>query len=576
MKRKYLLYSLIAGAFTLTGCNDAFLERAPQTLNDETFWTTPNDLKTYATAFYGILPMGVANIDDQNSDDMVPRNVNQFIWDQYSVPAEDGEWSKSDWQNIRNINYFMTHYGTVEGDEAEINRYVGEMRFFRALEYFSKIKTFGDVPWLEEDLNVDDTDILYGPKMPRNQVAQKIIEDLDFAIQWLPDGRVTSTGDDANRITKDVARHIKARVCLNEGTYYKYHTELGYEYTDLLNQAASEADTLMNSGRYDIYNTGDAAHDYYNMFVMEDKSNLSEAILYIDYAEPLRRHNMGHGAYEALAGFSKDFVDGYLYADGLPKALTSYPTADETMAEELANRDPRASQTIRNDKFFEGNESYTVIVTKDTLGADDAYITQFIPTGYQTIKGYDPATAHRGNTLEVHDGIAYRYAETLLIYAEAKAELGSITQDDLDRSINQLRDRVGMPHLTTSVNFTDPNWPDYGYTLSPLLQEIRRERRVELAGEGFRFADICRWKAGQILNNVMTYVGKKISVKASQAKDGLRANNGCVIIYGNYTNADLSYQEGKSRKWNDKMYLYPIPTGELQRNPQLEPQNPGW
>ena len=576
MKRKYLLYSLIAGAFTLTGCNDAFLERAPQTLNDETFWTTPNDLKTYATAFYGILPDGVANISDQNSDDMVPRNVNQFIWDQYSVPAEDGEWSKSDWQNIRNINYFMTHYGTVEGDEAEINRYVGEMRFFRALEYFSKIKTFGDVPWLEEDLNVDDTDILYGPKMPRNQVAQKIIEDLDFAIQWLPDGRVTSTGDDANRITKDVARHIKARVCLNEGTYYKYHTELGYEYTDLLTKAAEEANTLMSSGRYSIYKNGDPAHDYYNMFVMEDKSNLSEAILYIDYAEPLRRHNMGHGAYEALAGFSKDFVDGYLYADGLPKALTSYPTADETMAEELANRDPRASQTIRNDKFFEGNESYTVIVTKDTLGADDAYITQFIPTGYQTIKGYDPATAHRGNTLEVHDGIAYRYAETLLIYAEAKAELGSITQDDLDRSINQLRDRVGMPHLTTSVNFTDPNWPDYGYTLSPLLQEIRRERRVELAGEGFRFADICRWKAGQILNNVMTYVGKKISVKASQAKDGLRANNGCVIIYGNYTNADLSYQEGKSRKWNDKMYLYPIPTGELQRNPQLEPQNPGW
>lgn len=576
MKRKYLLYSLIAGAFTLTGCNDAFLERAPQTLNDETFWTTPNDLKTYATAFYGILPMGVANIDDQNSDDMVPRNVNQFIWDQYSVPAEDGEWSKSDWQNIRNINFFMTHYQTVEGSEAEINRYVGEMRFFRALEYFSKIKTFGDVPWLEQDLNVDDTELLYGPKMPRNQVAQKIIEDLDFAIQWLPDGRVTNTGDDANRLTKDVARHVKARVCLNEGTYYKYHTELGYDYTELLNQAAEEADTLMNSGRYSIYSTGDTAHDYYNMFVMEDKSNLSEAILYIDYAEPLRRHNMGHGAYEALAGFSKDFVDGYLYADGLPKALTSYPTADETMAEELANRDPRASQTIRNDKFFEGNENYTVIVTKDTLGADDAYITQFIPTGYQTIKGYDPATAHRGNTLEVHDGIAYRYAETLLIYAEAKAELGSITQDDLDRSINQLRDRVGMPHLTTSVNFTDPNWPDYGYTLSPLLQEIRRERRVELAGEGFRFADICRWKAGQILNNVMTYVGKKISVKASQAKDGLRANNGCVIIYGNYTNADLSYQAGKSRTWDDKMYLYPIPTGELQRNPQLEPQNPGW
>lgn len=579
MKRKYLLYSLIAGAFTLTGCNDAFLERSPQNLNDQTFWTTPNDLRTYANAFYGILPDGVANISDQNSDDMVPRNISTFIWNQYTVPAEDGEWSKSDWQNIRNINYFMTHYGTVEGDEAEINRYVGEMRFFRALEYFSKVKTFGDVPWLEEDLNVDSEE-LYGPKMARDSVVQKIIADLDFAIQWLPDGRVVSTGDDANRITKDVARHVKARVCLHEGTYYKYHDELGYssaESNALLQEAADEAETLMNSGRYAIYSTGDTAHDYYNMFIMQDKSNLSEAILYIDYAEPLRRHNMGHGAYEALAGFSKDFVDGYLYADGLPKALTALPTGDDTMAEELANRDPRATQTIRNDAFFAGNSSYTVIVTKpDSIGSDDAYITQFVPTGYQTIKGYDPATAHLGNTLETHDGIAYRYAETLLIYAEAKAELGTITQDDLDRSVNVLRDRVGMPHLTTSVNFNDPNWPNYGYTLSPLLQEIRRERRVELAGEGFRFADICRWKAGQILNNVMTYVGKKITAGSSIAADGLRSTQGYVIIYGNYTNKDLSYQAGKSRTWNDKLYLYPIPTGELQRNPQLLPQNPGW
>lgn len=462
----------------------------------------------------------------------------------------------------------MTHYQSVTGDEAEINRYVGEMRFFRALEYFAKIKTYGDVPWLERDLNTDSEE-LYGPRTPRNEVAQHIIEDLDFAIEWLPEGRVSS-GD--NRLTADVARHLKARVCLHEGTYYKYHTELGYEWQSLLQQAAEASDEIMASGLYDIYNTGDAEHDYYNMFIMDDKSNLNEAVLYIDYAEPLRRHNMGHGAIEANSGFSKDFVDRILYADGLPKALTSYPTGDETLAEELANRDPRARQLIKNNEFFEGVPEYANAAAAD----DDAYVTQFCPTGYTTIKGYNPETAHNGYTVETADGIAYRYAETLLINAEAKAELGTITQTDLNNTINKLRDRVGMPHLSVDVNFEDPNWPDCGYTLSPLIREIRRERSIELAGEGFRWDDICRWKAGTLLNNVMTYVGKKISTTSSMAEQGFRSNQGYVIVYPNYTNLDLTYESGLSRTWDDKMYLQPIPTGELQRNPELGPQNPGW
>ena len=155
-----------------------------------------------------------------------------------------------------------------------------------------------------------------------------------------------------------------------------------------------------------------------------------------------------------------------------------------------------------------------------------------------------------------------------MINAEAKAELGTITQDDLDKTVNELRDRVGMPHLSLSVGFVDSKWPNWGYDLSPLLQEIRRERRVELAGEGFRFGDLKRWAAGKLLNNVQTYVGKFTKNADGEWKQ--------AIIYGNYTNEDLSYQEGKSRTWNDKMYLYPIPTGELQRNPNLLPQNPGW
>lgn len=551
MKLKYMIY--MSTALLTTGCNDAFLERAPQSLNDQTFWSTANDLKTYANGFYGLIPAGVSNLDDTNSDTQVPNSINTFLWGQYTVPTEGGAWSQSNWSTIRKLNYFMTHYQNAQGTEAEINTYVGEIRFFRALQYFDKIKTLGDVPWLDKDLNVDSKE-LYGPKTARNEVAKKIIEDLDFAIRWLP----AAGSEEANRLNKDIARHVKARVCLHEGTYYKYHTELKYtnEADGLLQQAVEASNDLIISGKYEIYNTGHPESDYHNLFTMDDKSNLKEAILYIDYIEDKRMHNMSHGTLEANAGFSKDFVDCILYDDGLPKGLTTQPTTDNTIAEEMAGRDPRFSQLIKNDAYLTDEE-------KEKANYDDNYVDKFHLTGYHTIKGYIPDLPS-GYYVEFTDGIAYRYAETLLINAEAKAELKTLTQDDLDNTINKLRDRAGMPHLKKEVGFTDPNWPDYGYTLSAILQEIRRERRVELAGEGFRFDDLCRWKAGHLLDNVMTYVGKKLS------------NGKYAIVYPNYTNDDLSYQEGKSRKWDDKMYLYPIATGELQRNPQLLPQNPGW
>ena len=551
MKLKYMIY--MSTALLTTGCNDAFLERAPQSLNDQTFWSTANDLKTYANGFYGLIPAGVSNLDDTNSDTQVPNSINTFLWGQYTVPTEGGAWSQSNWSTIRKLNYFMTHYQNAQGTEAEINTYVCEIRFFRALQYFDKIKTLGDVPWLDKDLNVDSKE-LYGPKTARNEVAKKIIEDLDFAIRWLPE----AGNEEANRLNKDIARHVKARVCLHEGTYYKYHTELKYtnEADGLLQQAVEASNDLIISGKYEIYNTGHPESDYHNLFTMDDKSNLKEAILYIDYIEDKRMHNMSHGTLEANAGFSKDFVDCILYDDGLPKGLTTQPTTDNTIAEEMAGRDPRFSQLIKNDAYLTDEE-------KEKANYDDNYVDKFHLTGYHTIKGYIPDLPS-GYYVEFTDGIAYRYAETLLINAEAKAELKTLTQDDLDNTINKLRDRAGMPHLKKEVGFTDPNWPDYGYTLSAILQEIRRERRVELAGEGFRFDDLCRWKAGHLLDNVMTYVGKKLS------------NGKYAIVYPNYTNDDLSYQEGKSRKWDNKMYLYPIATGELQRNPQLLPQNPGW
>lgn len=550
----------VASFLVLLGsCNDGFLERAPQNLNDQTFWTSVSDLEVYANNFYSTLPGGVNNLSDTDSDNQLPTNPNSFIWGQYSVPAEGGGWAKSNWSAIRSLNYFMTHYKTVQGSEADINHYVAEIRFFRALEYFSKIKTFGDVPWLEEDLNVN-SEALYGPKMKRDKVAEKIIEDLDFAIQWLPDEIKN------NRINKDVARHVKARVCLHEGTYYKYHTELGFtnEAKGLLEMAAKTSDELINSGKYEIYSTGHPKEDYQQLFVLNDKSSLKEAILYIDYEEDKRMHGMSGNAGEPYCGFSKDFVESILCDDGKPIGVSNRYQGDEGVRKESANRDPRYKQLILTYDFPTDTQNGEPIYNQK----DEDFIDQSCYSGYKTIKGRIPNKQMSLYMRSFFDGIAYRYAETLLINAEAKAELGTITQADLDKTINKLRDRVAMPHLTLNVGFTDPNWPDWGYTLSPLLQEIRRERRVELAGEGFRFDDICRWKAGKILNNVKTYVGMKLK----QADGTYR----CTLVYPNYTNEDLHFEAGKSREWNDKLYLYPIPTGELQRNPQLEPQNSGW
>lgn len=480
-----------------------------------------------------------------------------------STPAEAASWcnwSKGGWQPIRLVNYFLTHYQTVSGKESEINQYVAEVRFFKAMQYAGLMRTFGDIPWLDKDLGTGDTDILYGPKLKRYEVMDKIIEEFDFAIQWLPEKPATG------RIGKDVARQLKARTCLHEGTYYKYHTELGWadKADRLLKMAADETDAIMATGKYEIYNTGHPEKDYYDVFVMEDKTNLKEAILPVTYLDGKRKHGMSRTLAEANTGFSKDFVESYLCLNGKPITGNDQYKGDTNMKDETTDRDPRLKQTILTWNF----PTRVTVATNDStyIEKEEDFISQYCLTGYKSIKYFIPTDKAFEANNNTYDGIAYRYAETLLINAEAKAELGTITQADLNKTINVLRDRAGMPHLTLEVGFTDPNWPAWGYSLTPLLQEIRRERRIELAGEGFRWDDLARWKAGAICNNVKTYIGKREPYKEGQY----------AIVYPAYTNDNYSYEAGKSRTWNDRLYLRPIPTGELQRNDNLLPQNPGW
>ena len=553
---KYLIQSILVAVTLLTvSCND-YLDRFPKdSFSEPTFFKTENDLIYYANQFYGSLP--VQRMDnDNNSDNMVPQNINTFLAGTYTVPGSGGGWASGDWANIRSCNYFLEHYSRAETSFKE--RYAGEVRFFRALFYWYKVVNFGDVPLLLKALD-DNSEEMYGPREKREKVMDEVVlEDLKFAVANLPEKNQAAAG----RLHKDAARALMSRICLWEGTYRKYRNIEGADtYLDACVKASEE---LMDAG-YDIYSTGNTDEDYRNLFIQKDLRSNPEAIFYRAYITDKNTHNYTRQASENNTGMSKDFVDSYLFLDdGKPIGLTSHPYDDSTPAKECEGRDPRYTQTIATPGF---------IMTLPDLAVNlPAIGTSRTSTGYWNIKGRSSDLAQFNADKSDLDLFIFRYAEVLLNYAEAKYELtGSLTIAELDKSINLIRDRVGMPHLTTNPD-ADPNAVNYGYTVAPLLYEIRRERRIELVGEGFRFNDIIRWKAGKLIEGVKTIRGMKLTDELrSQYADPSSLNNIAVdddyyiIVYPSIAT---------TRKWNDKSYLYPLPTDEKDRC-HYE-QNPGW
>ena len=553
---KDLIQSILVAVTLLTvSCND-YLDRFPKdSFSEPTFFKTENDLIYYANQFYGSLP--VQRMDnDNNSDNMVPQNINTFLAGTYTVPGSGGGWASGDWANIRSCNYFLEHYSRAETSFKE--RYAGEVRFFRALFYWYKVVNFGDVPLLLKALD-DNSEELYGPREKREKVMDEVVlEDLKFAVANLPEKNQAAAG----RLHKDAARALMSRICLWEGTYRKYRNIEGADtYLDACVKASEE---LMDAG-YDIYSTGNTDEDYRNLFIQKDLRSNPEAIFYRAYITDKNTHNYTRQASENNTGMSKDFVDSYLFLDdGKPIGLTSHPYDDSTPAKECEGRDPRYTQTIATPGF---------IMTLPDLAVNlPAIGTSRTSTGYWNIKGRSSDLAQFNADKSDLDLFIFRYAEVLLNYAEAKYELtGSLTIAELDKSINLIRDRVGMPHLTTNPD-ADPNAVNYGYTVAPLLYEIRRERRIELVGEGFRFNDIIRWKAGKLIEGVKTIRGMKLTDELrSQYADPSSLNNIAVdddyyiIVYPSIAT---------TRKWNDKSYLYPLPTDEKDRC-HYE-QNPGW
>ena len=553
MKSRYIIYTAMIAMIAFASCKkDSFLNRYPLSdISPENFFNSESDLQVYCNQYYSQLPIQYfVNVDD-NSDDKAPQAINQFLDDTYTIPsaASGTLW---DFSLIRTCNFFLANYSKSSLSDSIKNIYVGETLFFRANDFWTKVKAFGDVPYINTYITDTSKSVLYGSRMPHMQVMDSVLSDLNFAIAHLPVNALDG------RLNTYMALALKARICLWEGTYREYFG-VG-DPTTYLQQASAAAEQIMNSGLFSLYSTGSPQSDYYNLFIQDELKGNPEAIMPMRYLTIVLTNNFDRELGQAGDGYSKDFVRSFLCTDGLPTSLSPLYQGDDSLDAEVKNRDPRLAQQIatRGFDFLNGDT-----ITLPRIG------TTVTSTGYQPIKGRSSSLAAWNASQSTYDCFIFRYAETLLIEAEATAELGQCTQVTLDATINKLRDRVGMPHMILANLVKDPT-SDFP-ALPVLIDEIRRERRVELGSEGFRFDDLHRWKAGALINNPETILGVKLlpSVRAeyppAQVSSIVVDANDYVRVYPNIT----------ARTWDDKLYLYPIPLQELTLNPQLQ-QNPGW
>ncbi|MCT3896995.1 RagB/SusD family nutrient uptake outer membrane protein [Elizabethkingia anophelis] len=560
--KKQLIYmAAIAALINMSSCKrDELLDRAPQDkLTEDVLFKTENDLKLYVNQFYTSLPVEFSDQDSQ-SDNQVPNSINSFLAGTDQVPGSGGGWSTGDWSGIRACNYFLRKNADPQLGQDIKNKYNAEVRFFRAMFYWDKVVRFGDVPIYETDLNETSPE-LYNPRDSHKKVMDFVLKDLDFAVANLAEPTAE------NRVHKYAALALKSRIALWEGTFRKYHS-LGD--AEVFLQAAADASLqIINSGKYDIYSTGKPDVDYNNLFIQEDLTKNKENILSRIYITNISTTNYSRGAGNGN-GYSKSLIESYLCKDGKPISVSPLYAGDDTPENEVKNRDPRYPQTIATPGFIItiNENGSTTKLERPNIG------TSATSTGYQVIKGRSSDVKLQNANQDNIDRFIFRYAEVLLNYAEAKAELGQLTQDILDISVNKLRKRVGMPDMSLASLTADPNTPFPGISLP--LQEIRRERRVELAGDGYRFKDLLRWRAGELINNPKTIMGMKLTdaYKATYPKDAngksqvdnvLRDAQGYVRVYPNIT----------ARAWDNKMYLYPLPKDQLLLNKNFK-QNPGW
>lgn len=583
---KKIIFSIIAFA-SLCACN---MEELPEAqISKDPVFNSETGLKMYTNSFYEVFPNSTTIYT--NSYYIALNSVIKYFTENGFSPEESSGWN---WGALRNINYFIANCNDESVPEDVRNNYLGIARFFRAYFYFDMMKRFGDLPWVDHPLDVNDP-LLFAKRDDRTMIVEKIKEDLDFAIANIK----VSRDQTCSTITSTVAAALKSRVCLWEGTFRKYHTEAGLQSSanEWLQEAVNASQYVMDAG-YSIYTGAGPEKSYRQLFI--SKVPVSSEVLYavtfdgslgIVHSGNRRWTSVTFGSSPAL---TRSFVNTYLRLDGTP--FTDDPNY-KTMSfpEECKNRDYRLSQTVRTPGFTRISGGTPV---------ETAPNYAYAITGYHTCKFTLDDVQYDNVDVCDNNVIVFRYAEVLLNYAEAKAELGTLTDEDWSKTIGVLRARAGITGgLNSKPTKADPYLQKRFFPgiSDPAILEIRRERGIELSFEGFSWPDICRWKVGELVTKEWDgiYI-PQLDVPYDMNEDGTldvcftknpepEKVPGVFYVYvgeklpnGANNNSQLGddghtlvFMKDQKRTWNDKLYFYPIPAVDLVKNPNLE-QNPGW
>lgn len=618
MKTKYYSWLLFAALFGCVACSDLLDIEPKNKQTTTTAFVTYDNFKTYAWGFYEIFQIAGSNQfwnGDIVSHVMVNNNGtnnNSFAYQTVTEATNNSYWNFS---YIRRVNTMLDAIdaSSMSNTDKEHWRSVG--LFFRSMKYFDMFSKYGGLPWAEHVVGENDTEVLYGKRLSREETAANLLRDLKYAEE-----HIKAAGDGSNTVNRKVVEALISRFTLFEGTWRKYHGLTGAE--EYLNECATYSRKLIEA-------EPNVAARWSDLFISESLAKVPGVLLYFEYSDAAGLTHQG-GRQAAASGNSyegtKAFVDLYLCLDGRPIGSSPLYEGDKTAFKQFRNRDRRLHLSIvppyrlkgsgnndRNSRPYNVGEEVkmganTYIVSEqDSIDfTENIALVKELTGGAKTLPlyawnnstthGYNPrfrafneqggapASSYHGywlwkyyNTADclikhaqnTTDYAYFRIEETMLNYAEAMAELNKFTQEIADMTINKLRPRVGVAPMQVSA-INDAFDPNRDQTVPALLWEIRRERIVELYAENFIFDDLRRWHKGNYLDEQMLGCW----VKNSDFNNKLR-------IYG-YDSIEASKdKEGyvvhreKPKGFLNHYYLYPIPIKELVLNPELE-QNPGY
>ena len=604
MKKKNILcgIALICG---LTAYYD--LDKAPKgVLSTASPFSSTGEMTNYLDQFYesGLRSQGfdagggnhIAG-SDTRSDNLASSSVNTRLAGEMALSHAT---ALSNYKAIRNLNYLLLNLdNTSEKGTAAYNQCVGEAYYFRAWYYYRMFVDYGELTWIDKPLDPNIEAMLL-PRDSRTVVADHILDDLDKAISLLRERNNSAS----MRVHKDVARALKSEVALFEATWEKYHKAEGDEFydksvtdekiRDYFTQAAAAAEEVMKRGVWKVYNTGNTGNDYRQLFQTTDLSNNSEVLWFKKYdgdkvGNNVNRYlNQGGGS----IGVTASLVDDYLTIDGKPFVGEQRVEAKKVFGNELLPtvRDPRLAQTVCTPgQQLRPDDAPPFYVVPPLIGSS-SYNQNM--TGYSLLKHVqiDYTGSLDAEFKGATPAIQFRYADVLLNYAEALAELdGAANAQKIADALKPLRDRVGMPGVDFDREYNQE--ADYPFRkLNKYVQAVRRERRVEQACEGRRLEDILRWAAadelivgqwpkgalftGSNLENHPKYGGKLVYDKPSGNNLYLTGKQGDALRYILPSNP-AGYEQGW--KFNVKRdYLLPIRIELLERTQNQWKQNPGW